>query len=113
MKQKQKVIEAMSNDCKARCHYINGYGETCAIGCLAQLANFDLTDIQSNSVRNGDCINSIHPLMAPPQTSLMNTFRLLLKELRKIQYLNDAHTDITARRSAVIDYINSLPDEDT
>lgn len=109
MKQKQKIVEALSNDCKIRFKYINDKGETCAIGCLAQLINFDLSEIQAEFC-NGDYINSDRAAIVKLSQELLKELGLSLSELKHIQKLNDNpdDLDITKRRMAIINYINSL-----
>lgn len=115
MKQKEKVKELIKNDCKVKGYYKHfETGETCAIGCLAEAAGFDLDfalehDVDFNSVVIDGRLGPVS-LMA---SFIYVTFGLTKGQQRQIQLLNDNEKNNTPelRRVAILEYIETLTEE--
>ena len=114
IKNKEQMIEILSNDCAARGHYIiPETGETCAIGALLKETDFDMEYFNrpprtKGSSRYHD--RNSQAVWALPKVlqHLKKQFGLTEAEARKIQTGNDSSYDQNSRRDKVIEIVNEL-----
>ncbi len=111
MKNKKLALAELAKDCKLKHQYLNGDGETCAIGRLAQLSA--VPDDTLRKAGGASIENISDPGIA---RAIADKFGLSMDEMRTIQRLNDDHSwhqelSTEERIAAVLKYVTSLPEE--
>lgn len=105
-KQKKQVIRILKADCQIEYAYIDGSGETCAIGALALAAKVPKSTLRSV---NGIGISYEGEGMPLIRRKISKKFGLDDSDMRSIQLVNDSgFSTVNDRRAAVLKRVRAM-----
>lgn len=108
--QKQRILDIVSDDCKAKGKYITYDGQTCAIGALLEDTGFDMSYFQRKI--QGETYNERRITSLPKALRhLREVFGLKPSEAMSIQTANDSwyfNDTVSKRRQRVKSTIETL-----
>lgn len=100
-KQKKQITNVIRRGCKIRYKYLNEDGNTCALGALGLAAGMKETVLRNHNKTPSAAFPSLRGIIKAK-------FGLESHQINQIQEINDTNSSMSARRAAILRYLNEI-----
>lgn len=100
-RQYKRAVALIKKDCQIKGHYVDGDGNTCALGCLALAAGVKKQTLENHNSSPIEWVETAY-------RKIKTKFGISLNQQSKIMGLNDSSSKPETRRKHIVRYLKTL-----